>query len=470
MADHTHKHPVVRALEAAGSLRVTVTLFALSLILVFFGTLAQIDAGLWTVVSGYFRSFVVLVPLQLLVKFWRVFFNWLVPLGQDFYLPGAVPFPGGWSIGAALMVNLLAAYGLRVSGYLRRWKSYALMFAVIALDCTAGYLAVTSLDPWWFLAACGAILAANAAALLPYRQAIFFPGNRIGIFTLHIGIVLMLVGELITGLFAVEGHMRIEEGETTSVVVHNRTTELAFVDHSAAESEAVTVIPGRLLTRPGVISHEELPVDVEVVQYMPNSLLTRSEKGDAANPATRGRGLVAKAVEAGEVPGVDTKQTAEVPSVYAKLKDKTTGADLGTCLFSLWLDEQEVTVGGKAYGVSLRFKQTRKPYSLELVEFRFDRYPGTSTAKNFSSKVVLRDPGRGDRREVLIKMNRPLRHRGDTFFQADWNRETEKGTVLSVVRNPAWQLPYWSCAVVALGMLIHFGLSLANFLERRAGE
>jgi len=39
-----------------------------------------------------------------------------------------------------------------------------------------------------------------------------------------------------------------------------------------------------------------------------------------------------------------------------------------------------------------------------------------------------------------------------------------------VVRNPAWQLPYWSCAVVALGMLIHFGLNLANFLERRAGE
>jgi hypothetical protein len=470
MADHTHKHPVVRALEAVGSLRVTVTLFALSLILVFFGTLAQIDAGLWTVVSGYFRSFVVLMPLQLLVKFWQVFFNWLVPLGQDFYLPGAVPFPGGWSLGAALMVNLLAAYGLRLPGYLRRWKSYALMFAVVGLDCAAGYLAVTSLDPWWFLAACGGILAANAAALLPYRKAVFFPGNRIGVLTLHAGVVLMLVGELITGLFAVEGHMRIEEGETTSVVVHNRTPELAFVDHSAAEADAVTVIPARMLNRPGVVSHEGLPVDVEVVRYMANSRLKRSEKGDLDNPATRGRGLGAKAVGAGEVPGVDTKQAAEAPSVYVKLKDKRSGEDLGTYLFSLWLDGQEVAAGGKAYGVSLRFKQTRKPYSLELLEFRFDRYPGTSTAKNFSSRVVLRDPGRGDRREVLIQMNSPLRHRGDTFFQADWNRETEKGTVLSVVRNPAWQLPYWSCAVVALGMLIHFGQNLANFLERRAGE
>jgi hypothetical protein len=65
-------------------------------------------------------------------------------------------------------------------------------------------------------------------------------------------------------------------------------------------------------------------------------------------------------------------------------------------------------------------------------------------------------------------MNEPLRHRGDTYFQADWNRETERGTVLQVVRNPAWQLPYLSCAIVSLGMVLHFGLNLINFLGRRA--
>ena len=55
---------------------------------------------------------------------------------------------------------------------------------------------------------------------------------------------------------------------------------------------------------------------------------------------------------------------------------------------------------------------------------------------------------------AMTSMNEPLRHRGDTYFQADWNKKTEKGTVLQVVRNPAWQLPYWSCAIVALGMLM----------------
>ena len=46
-------------LRALASLRLTVVLFVLSMALVFFGTLAQIDNGIWTVVSAYFRSFFV---------------------------------------------------------------------------------------------------------------------------------------------------------------------------------------------------------------------------------------------------------------------------------------------------------------------------------------------------------------------------------------------------------------------------
>ena len=44
----------------------------------------------------------------------------------------------------------------------------------------------------------------------------------------------------------------------------------------------------------------------------------------------------------------------------------------------------------------------------------------------------------------------------------------DAGTVLQVVRNPGWELPYLACAMVALGMLLHFGLNLVSFLNRRA--
>jgi hypothetical protein len=35
------------------------------------------------------------------------------------------------------------------------------------------------------------------------------------------------------------------------------------------------------------------------------------------------------------------------------------------------------------------------------------------------------------------------------------------------VRNPAYLLPYIACVLVALGMVIHFGMHLFTFLARR---
>jgi hypothetical protein len=67
-------------------------------------------------------------------------------------------------------------------------------------------------------------------------------------------------------------------------------------------------------------------------------------------------------------------------------------------------------------------------------------------------------------------MNEPMRYGGETFYQADFDKETEKGTVLQVVRNPAWLIPYISCALVTLGMAVHFGLGLTSFLSRRAAR
>jgi ABC-type transport system involved in cytochrome c biogenesis permease subunit len=77
------------------------------------------------------------------------------------------------------------------------------------------------------------------------------------------------------------------------------------------------------------------------------------------------------------------------------------------------------------------------------------------------------DPGRGVDRAVRIWMNNPLRYAGRTFYQASYKPDGS-GTVLQVVRNPGWLLPYISCALVAGGMMLHFGMSLTGFLRRRA--
>src|SRR5262249_15413491 len=89
-----------KCLAVLASLRLTVVLFALSIVLVFCGTLAQIDAGIWSVVGQYFRSLYVWIPFQL-------FFP------RRLQISGGFPFPGGWLLGGLLLVNLLAAHAVR---------------------------------------------------------------------------------------------------------------------------------------------------------------------------------------------------------------------------------------------------------------------------------------------------------------------------------------------------------------------
>jgi hypothetical protein len=178
-----------------------------------------------------------------------------------------------------------------------------------------------------------------------------------------------------------------------------------------------------------------------------------------------------------EESGTDSK--VDVPSAYVTFKKKGSGESLGTYLVSVWLSNPEkVKVDDKIYDVSLRFKRTYEPFTLHLIKFSHDVYPGTDTPKNFSSKVRLVDPERGEDREVLISMNNPLQYGrgsvfglgGETFYQADFLKFGRTGTVLQVVRNPGWILPYISCTMVSLGMLIHFSVNLMSFIQRSVGR
>jgi hypothetical protein len=64
-------------------------------------------------------------------------------------------------------------------------------------------------------------------------------------------------------------------------------------------------------------------------------------------------------------------------------------------------------------------------------------------------------------------MNNPLRYAGETYYQADWDHEDEKGTILQVVHNPSWLTPYFSCVLVGAGLLVQFLSHLFGFATKR---
>jgi hypothetical protein len=140
---------------------------------------------------------------------------------------------------------------------------------------------------------------------------------------------------------------------------------------------------------------------------------------------------------------------------------------LGSWLASEWIDPvQSFTVNGRTWQIALRPRRIYKPYSIELLKFSHDKYAGTDVPKNFSSRVVLTRPETGENREVLIYMNNPLRYAGETYYQASFDPDNH-GTILQVVRNPSWLTPYFSCILVAAGLLIQFGIHLFGFAAKR---
>jgi hypothetical protein len=393
-------------------LRITVVLFVLAMILVLAGTLAQIDLGIWTVVGRYFRSLYVWIPFQ-------IFFP------RQFRVPGSFPFPGGFTIGGALLCNLFAAHAI--------W--------LINLFSSRGF---------------------NVVLL----------AKRSGILVLHAGLVVLMVSEFITHLYAVEGNMTIVEGGSSNFVYDSRHPELAILTPLDDSTDEVVAVPQSRLKKGGRIQDDHLPFDVEVVRYMVNSSRPGRPGPGQENPATAGDGRYEVAVERPEISGTDPEQNVDLPSVYLKLTEKGTSKDLGTYLVSMWYSSvgedrpQVVTVNNKTYELYFRPRRIYKPYTLHLIDFNHEVYPGTDTPKDFSSVVQLTDPEMNEDREVRIWMNHPLRYRGETFYQSSF-LPGDTGTILQVVRNPGWLMPYIACGMVSGGLLIHFGLSLVNFLQRR---
>jgi hypothetical protein len=130
---------------------------------------------------------------------------------------------------------------------------------------------------------------------------------------------------------------------------------------------------------------------------------------------------------------------------------------------------QTFAFNGRTYQIALRPVRYYKPYTVKLLAFNHDVYPGTDVPKNFSSTIHLKDPTTGDDRDIRIYMNNPLRYHGETFYQSSFE-PGDKVSILQVVRNPASLTPYVACSLVALGLVTQFLMHLFSFARKRAQQ
>jgi ResB-like family len=508
------------------SLRLTVALLCFALVLVFVGTLAQVHEGLYAAQVRYFKSWLV----------WR-------PTIGDSTWP--IALPGGYLLGTVLLINLLAAH-------IKRFQ---------------------------------------------------FTTKKLGIHLIHGGLILLLLGQLLTDFLSRESSMRLFEGSRSNYSEDYRANELVMTDISDPASDLVVSIPESHLAEKGEIRDAALPVTMRVLDYWPNcdveevpptnavpakadhgnyrnssvlplpeptsdsdrthpaallellagtnvlgsflvstptspeeepqtftfagkeyamtmlyapmmggNLLAVSRAGDMGGesmatfpeaelsgkkelhnetlpfnlrigqfwPNCRifqrpgpgsvqpkaSQGLLAGSFVNPEPPVTD-QEHRNLPGAVVELLNAK--GSLGTWL--LWSGYDRATdtlnIGGKPYQMALQFKRYYEPYSIGLVKFTHDKYKGTDTPKNFASRIRLVNPQANEDREVIIKMNNPLRYHGTTYYQAGFDKVRPDVTILEVVTNPSWLTPYLACVLVAAGMIVQFGSHLISFATKR---
>ena len=327
----------------------------------------------------------------------RSWFYWM-PLGGL-----SIPiFPGGALVGLVLLVNLVAAQGRRLE---LSWK-------------------------------------------------------KAGIWVVHAGLILLVVGEFVSGGFQVDARLAFEEGQTAGYVEVPREVELAVVDVTDPAVDDVYGVSETALGRGGTVGIPGTPLSVRVKTFDRNAQLLR---GGGATGVDRGAGV---GLDVRPLPPVTVDDQVDLS--VAVVEVMAGGARVGTWLASNAIETpQTFQAAGRTWALSLRARREYLPYTLTLKDFKHDVYPGTTIPKNFSSLVRLNHPARGEDRDVLIYMNQPLRYEGKTFYQASFGKD-DTLSILQVVENPGWLLPYLSTVLVTVGLLVHFGISLRRGV-RRAG-
>lgn len=286
--------------------------------------------------------------------------------------------------------------------------------------------------------------------------------STIGILVTHLGILLLLIAGAVKLYASTEGNLRLwpgEQGDTFSSF-HFYEVEVRqdlgdgkqrqfLIDHD----RVVDLVDGRSRT----FTNESWPFKLTLSDFVFNADFERG-----ASPA---------AIDGLRVRSLDRQLEEELN--IAALRLRATGTDGKTILSEAFLwglmpHAHVFEVGGTKYGVTLQRRKERMPFAVRLEEFRHEVYPNTVRPRVFSSEVTVLDAE--GKRPATIEMNQPLRRDGYILFQASYGPKgagpnERKFSVFQVVRNPSDHWPLISCIIIALGLLLHFGVKLSRWMR-----
>lgn len=268
--------------------------------------------------------------------------------------------------------------------------------------------------------------------------------RKSGIILTHLGALILLIGGLITALAAKEYYMLIPEGDETPYIYHYTKRNLVIYTN---DKEA-TRLPYDHIDK---WETAELPFSINIIKSCDNCKIVKREEADDYSTENTYGGMAQFMALTPQPPRKDPE--ANLTGFEFNLTG-TPDQDGRYLAFDGMPKPIEITTRDNTYTLIFGKEQTMLPFSIALKDFVKTDYPGTNKAKTYHSDIIVKD---GELEwPVTIEMNEPLRYKGYTFFQSSFEQTPEiEMTILAVVKNSGWLVPYFGTALLGIGLLLH---------------
>ena len=347
----------------------------------------------------------------------RIYFvSWMVP--REGWLFGFIPLPGMALVLAVMFVNLLAGGVLRIK---KNWRTIGNVIAHLSML---------------------GLIAAGAASLW-YKQ---------------------------------EGHMRIFEGESNNRVSAFQDWVLEVQEPAGAEKTVAVIRETAFRTdspaETTTFHRKEWPFELKVSGYQRNATITTTGDPAVLTGSDQVDGYTLRPLEP------NAQHEANMAGLFLDVLDST-GKSIARTVLAQAIRQGEIVTrsdapfsfkaGERNFTVALTRESWEVPFSIHLDDFIATYYPGTRKAKEYESNVTMTNAA-GKDTKFRIWMNNPLRDSGYVAYQTSFDDQSppgqEKYSVLTVVKNPSDQWPFYSLIMATIGLCITFLTKLSRFIRR----
>ncbi|MGB0720081.1 MAG: cytochrome c biogenesis protein ResB [Bdellovibrionales bacterium] len=282
--------------------------------------------------------------------------------------------------------------------------------------------------------------------------------RKSGIILTHLGALILLIGGLITAITAREHYMVIPEGHETPFIYDYQQRELQIYKNDML----YYTMPFEAL-KPATTLKDILPFTATITDRFDNIQIIKREDAPDYNPDTDYRGMARFMAFRHKAPGKDPQ--SDLTGFTLKIENTNEEQNGFYVVFEAMPKPVTITKGKDTYRLVFGKKQTQLPFSIALIDFQKQSYQGMDMARSYSSDIIVKD--HGAQWPVRIEMNKPLRYKGYTFFQSSFEQTPQtEATILAVVKNSGWVIPYLGTSILGIGLLLHIVIVMGGIQNK----